>query len=183
MDNTEFQMWRRQGGILRHAQPGQRINPAQAPSLLTLLEKNQMRGRFDANRGVVVISSGTSSQIRELWYNHGSYAVREARREKIRSETQRRAIDREQTMQDEWNNAPSAGWIVENFGNDFANLYNRAALARYLERRVDKFEGLVNWRWQEGCAKLGAITSDQRVDFPKLRTLYELRADNTSSPL
>ena len=75
MDNTEFQMWRRQGGILRHAQPGQRINPAQAPSPLTLLEKNQMRRRFDANRGVVVISSGTSSQIRELSHNHGSYRI------------------------------------------------------------------------------------------------------------
>jgi len=173
MDNTEFQMWRKQGGILRHAQPGKRISPAQAPSLLTLLEKNQMRGRFDANRGVVVISSGTSSQIRELWHSHGSYAVREARREKQQSETKRRAIEREHNMQDEWSNAPSAGWIVENFGNDFANLYNRAALARYLERKVEKFEGLVKWRWQEGCAKLGAITSDQRVDFPKLRSVYE----------
>ena len=69
MDNTEFQMWRKQGGILRHAQPGQRISLAQALSLLTLLETKQIRGRFDANRGVVVISSGTSSQIRELWHN------------------------------------------------------------------------------------------------------------------
>lgn len=84
-----------------------------------------------------------------------------AKNQKAAAEALRRAeVDnaRKEKRREQYAGASSRQWIDDTFGPDFANEFNKAALARYLDGTDAKFSGLINNKWLEGLAKLGITT-------------------------
>jgi hypothetical protein len=69
--------------------------------------------------------------------------------------------------------SPAVPWLDEIFGADFANDYNKNALARFLDGKDKKFQGLPNNRWLPGLEKLGIPADNNAV--PAIKKAYENR--------
>lgn len=66
----------------------------------------------------------------------------------------------------------SYNWIIDNFGEGTMNNYNINALSDFLEGKEPKFKGMINSKWLEPATKLNVVDGN-RVDFAKLKTIYE----------
>lgn len=69
---------------------------------------------------------------------------REAVKEQARQQEKAR-VDQERAA--EYAALPSSSWIARTMGTDFANEFNRLALARVLDGKTQKFEGLMSGQW------------------------------------
>ena len=80
---------------------------------------------------------------------------KETTRAKNREEFDDRYEARTTEQKKEYVGSPARQWIENTFGPEFANDYNKNALARFLEGEDKKFQGLASHRWLDGMTKLG----------------------------
>lgn len=87
---------------------------------------------------------------------------------------------RKEKRREQYTGASSRQWIDDTFGPDFANDFNKAALARYLDGDDAKFKGIMNNKWLDGLAKLGISPASDDI-IGKVKGEYQ-RAQETPIP-
>lgn len=162
-----FQDWRIQGNIIRHSNIGKRLNENDATSIIAAMKGYGVGGRFDSARGVVVVNSGLMSDVSRMWEDLGSYAKAANKRKAAKEARGAEVAGIESARKSELQQMPSAKWIDEVFGVDAMNSHNKLELAKYLESKTDKFNGLPNPKWKSGLDKLKAAT------IPDVKAAYE----------
>ena len=74
----------------------------------------------------------------------------------------------------EYASLPSSKWIDEQMGLEFTNFFNRLKLARFLDGKDEKFNGLMNHKWSDALEKFVDISTPQTVNevLSKLKAAY-----------
>ncbi|PSV00490.1 hypothetical protein [Photobacterium kishitanii] len=56
-------------------------------------------------------------------------------------------------------------WCFSIFGETFSNKYNLAKLVLFISNRTESFEGLANWKWEDGLRKIDAVKDNEDGTF------------------
>lgn len=109
-----------------------------------------------------------------------------ARKQRQQEEAEARR-KKEAQKEEEYRNLPSSTWIDEHLGTEFTNIHNRLMLARVLDGRDKKFNGLISPSWLSPLERIGfnpeqhgTLNADV-IAFLK-RKYAEFRAQNRDTP-
>ena len=165
-DAPEFRDWRYRskainGGTLLPNRIGAKFIPAEITALVAWAESQGLWVGDRKPTGIHVIANSRERLDLNDYGAPGLKADRDAQRqqaERDRIEAQR------QEDRAAFAAAASRAFILDTFGEDFADAYNQRRLADYLEGRAEKFTGLMSWKWADGFKALGIDPDNQPVD-------------------
>lgn len=82
----------------------------------------------------------------------------------------------------EYASLPASAWIERAMGSDFANAFNRLALARYLDGKAEAFAGLMSGQWREPLARLGFDLSREQIEVAEAAAFLKARYQAGGDP-
>ena len=127
-------------------------------------------GRDSKNTVIRVILPMGSNQVEadKFFRDNGIAKLHEQEKQAKEAERQKEADLKDSATK----KRASYNWIIGNFGEGTMNNYNINALSDFLEGKEPKFKGMINSKWLEPATKLNVVDGN-RVDFAKLKTIYE----------
>jgi hypothetical protein len=167
--------------VLVRNKPGDAFSEDQYQALLSWASANEIRMEPSRSKSGTVANikatfSAEQNKIMEKKNLLEKSSAAGLKREKEEAESKRRSQDSAQKEREKEAAAQareSRAWILANV--PAINAHNSIALSDYLERKSDRFDGLVNWRWKEMLERVGAVRSDGKILWAAVRDAYEKR--------
>jgi len=149
---------------------GVKFSPSQMQSIARWAKERGYSVLDVKQTGITVI--GKTSERLDI----AKYGAAGVKAEESKAAADRRAENDRKADEDRKSKADgreSSKWIIDTFGADAMNDYNRNALSDFVEGVTGKFEGMISNKWSDGLVKIDAISMPEgRVDWAEVKRAY-----------